>query len=130
MLKRFLDNIVSIFFGTTKRIHQLFKEINEIHPTLKFTFEHTNPEGEPLGDRCECDNKHSIPFLDTQCSIVEGQIEIDLYKKDTDRNQYILPSSCHPYNTTKYIPYSLGLRIIRICTSPENRDKNSPNLSE
>ena len=74
MLKRFLDDIFSIFFGTTKQLHKLFKEINEIHLTLKFTFEHTNPDGELIEDRCDCNIKQSIPFLDTRCSIVEGKI--------------------------------------------------------
>ena len=35
----------------------------------------------------------------------------------------MLPSSCHPKQTTKAIPFSLGLRIIRICSDKEDRDK-------
>ena len=50
-------------------------------------------------------------------------MDTDLHKKQTDRNQYLLPSSCHPKQTTKLIPYSLGLRIVRICSDPMNRDK-------
>ena len=50
--------------------------------------------------------------------------------KKTDRNQYLLPSSCHPKATTKAIPYSLSLRIIRICTKPQNRDKRLAELKE
>ena len=55
---------------------------------------------------------HSI--LQTMFTIKEGKIEIYLYKKDTDRNQYLLPSSCHPKQTIKVIPYSLSLRIVRL----------------
>ena len=39
------------------------------------------------------------------------------------RHLYLLPSSCHPPQTTENIPYSLALRIIRIRTDPVKRDK-------
>ena len=72
----------------------------------------------------------SIPFLDTSLKIENGKIDIDLYKKKTDRNQYLLPANCHPKTTTKSIPFSLSLRIIRICSKPENRDKRLTELKE
>ena len=62
------------------------------------------------------------------CSIENGIIDTDLYKKPTDRNQYLLPESCHPQGTTKSIPFSLGLRINRICRKTENRDKRLQEL--
>ena len=52
----------------------------------------------------------------------------DLYRKPTDRNMYLLPSSCHPLHTTNSIPYSLALRIIRICSRIEDRDKRLEEL--
>ena len=122
MLKRFLDDLFHIFHGTTKKLHQMYDQINKIHPTLKFTMVHTTPDFEEEEDKCNCAPRSSIPFLDTSLSIENGKIEIDLHKKDTDRNQYLMPSSCHPRTTTKSIPFSLSLRIIRICTKPERRD--------
>ena len=68
---------------------------------------------------CNCDYKESIPFLDTLCHIKEGKIVTDLYKKPTDRNQYLLTDSCHPAEVTNNIPLSLAMRIVRICTEPE-----------
>ena len=68
--------------------------------------------------------------MDTSLSIENGRIEIDLHRKKTDRNQYLLPSSCHPKTTTLAIPYSLSLRIIRICTKIENRDKRLAELRD
>ena len=35
LLKRFLDDIFMIYFGSTKRLHNLLKEINKIHPNIK-----------------------------------------------------------------------------------------------
>ena len=72
----------------------------------------------------------SISFLDTSLSIKEGKIVVDLYRKETSRNQYLLPSSCHPKTTTLAIPFSLGLRIVRTCTNPETRDIRLDDLKE
>ena len=83
---------------------------------------HTSIDQENLEDKCDCPSKNSIPFLDTLLSIKEGKIDVDLYIKETNRNQYLLPSSCHNKQTTNSIPYSLGLRIQRTCTDPTNRE--------
>ena len=104
--------------------------MNKIHPTLKFTLNHTTPENEADCDNCDCESKTFVPFLDTSISIEQGKIEVDLYTKETDRNQYLLPSSCHPKTTTKSIPFSLSLRIIRICTKTQDRDKRLGELKE
>ena len=114
LLKRFLDDLIKIFVGTTKQLHQLFEEMNKIHPTLKFTLNHTSPDNEAEEDRCQCEIKKSIPFLDTSITIINGKIDLDLYKKETDRKQYLLRESCHPQGVTASIPFSLGLRIVRI----------------
>ena len=89
---------------------------------------HTSIENELPEDSCDCEKKLSIPFLDTKLSIIEGRIDVDLYRKDTDRNQYLLPSSCHSKMTTASIPYSLSLRIVRICTNPSNRENRFSEL--
>ena len=51
-----------------------------------------------------------------------------MYKKPTDTNLYLLPSSCHQPETTKSIPFSLALRITRICSKPEAREKRYSEL--
>ena len=123
LFKRFLDDLFLLFKGTSKQLHNFFEELNEVHPTLKFTLQHTSPPNECEEDRCDCEHLNSIPFLDTLCSIDNGSIDTDLYRKPTDRNQYLLPESCHSKNTCKSIPFSLGLRVVRICSKAENRDK-------
>ena len=130
LMKRFLDDIFGIFNGSTKMLHDLFDEINQIHPTIKLTMTHTSIASESPGDKCDCEENYAIPFLVTLCSIKNGKIDTDLYKKPTDRNQYLLPSSCHSKQTTKAIPMSLGLRIVRICSDPEKRDKRMEELKE
>ena len=58
------------------------------------------------------------------------KLEVDLFKKQTDINQYLLPSSCHPKATSKAIPFSLSLRIVRICTKKKQRYQRLSELKE
>ena len=53
-------------------------------------------------------------------SVKDGYIETDLYTKSTDQHQYLLVSSCHPQHTKRAIPFSLALRLRRICSNPDN----------
>ena len=66
---------------------------------------HTTLPDEDPEDRCDCVEQNAVPFLDTLVGIKEGQIDVDLYKKETDRNQYLLPSSCHNRNVTNSNPF-------------------------
>ena len=63
LLKRFLDDTLKVFVGTTKQLHTLFKEMNEIHTKLKFTINHTSQKNEAKEDRCQCELLQSIPFF-------------------------------------------------------------------
>ena len=104
--------------------------MNKIHETIKFTMNHSSPPNEPEEERCKCRIQLSIPFLDVSCSIKNGKIETDLYQKKTDRNMYLLPTSCHPTNVTKNIPFSLCFRIVRICSTHESRESQFQNLKK
>ena len=90
--------------------------------------EHTDNTVENIEDKCDCIPKNAISFLDTLCKISEGKIEIDLFRKESDRNQYLLPSSIHPKTVTKNIPFSLSLRIVRVCTNNKERDQRHKEL--
>ena len=60
----------------------------------------------------------------------DGKIIVDLYRKPTDRNQYLLPSSCHPAHVTKNIPFSLAYRIVRICSEADTCEKRLEELRQ
>ena len=113
-MKRFLDDILSVYTGSVKELHKLLEEINKLHPNIKFTMTHTTPS--EMYGQCECEPLDAVPFLDTKCSIKEGVISTDLYKKPTDKNQYLLTDCCHPAQVTENILYSLCLGIVRICS--------------
>ena len=68
--------------------------------------------------------------LDTSCSIENGKFVFDLYKKPTDSNQFLLTSSIHPVHCHEHIPFSLAMRMTRICTKSETRDKRHQELKE
>ena len=130
ILKRFLDDIFMIYVGSTKNLHNLLKEINKIHPNINLTMSHTLNISEQISSKCECEVRDSIPFLDVSCKIVYDKIVTDLFRKKCDRNQYLLTSSCHPVQCTENIPFSLALRIIRICSENKTRDERLGELKQ
>ena len=102
-----------------------------MHPTIKFTMTHTTPKTLNENDKgYSCERIEAIPFLDTLCEIKEGIITTDLYRKPSDRNQYLLPSSCHPIECTNSIPFSLGMRINRTCSENIARENRFKELKE
>ena len=78
--------------------------LNNIHPTIKFTSNHSFT---------------SIPFLDVSVSLCNGTITTDLYTMATNKHQYLLQSSCHPKHTKRAIPFSSALKRRRICSSDD-----------
>ena len=105
--RRYIDDIFFIWQGNVDELSEFITHINQQHPFIKFT-ETYNVETK------------SIPFLDMMVHFNDdGFIETDLYKKDTTRAQYLLPSSCHPGHITKNIPYSLAYKLLRICSKEE-----------
>jgi hypothetical protein len=126
-MKRFLDDLFMVFQGSTQSLHEFIEELDNVHPTVKFTMSHTKPKG---GNKCDCEPVESIPFLDTSCQIKDGRIITDLYRKPTDKNQYLLTSSCHPMECFKNIPLSLALRINRICSEVTARELRFGELKE
>ena len=42
-LKRFLDDIFTVYTGTLEKLHNFLEELNKLHPTIKFTMNHTIP---------------------------------------------------------------------------------------
>ena len=126
--KRFLDDLFLVIKGSTKLLHDFVEEINQIHPSINFTMSHTKVYSEY--DQCSCPKKSDISFLDTLLSLKEDKIIVDLYRKPTDRNLYLLPTSCHPPQMITNIPYSLALRIVRICSESDTRDKRLNELRD
>ena len=54
---------------------------------------------------------------------------LNLYTKPTDKHQHLLYSSCHPLHTKKAIPFSLALRLRRICSTDETFNLRAAQLT-
>ena len=53
-----------------------------------------------------------------------------LYKKPTDRQNYIHSKSAHPFSLKKSIAYSQALRLKRICSTIVEYEKHTKNLKK
>ena len=84
--------------------------INSLYPTIKFELVYSS---------------ESINVLDLTLFLHEGFIRTDIYARPTDSHLYLPFSSCHPAHVKKAIPYGVGLRINRNCSTAEFRQKRS-----
>jgi hypothetical protein len=112
--RRFIDDILLLFLGSYEELDELFQFLNNFHPTMKFD--------EPQFNK----DDNSTNFLDLKIKIHGGKIETDLYRKETDKPTALLPSSAHPGHIAPNIVYSMGFRLLRICSTQasfENRLK-------
>ena len=104
---RYIDDIWFILEGTEEELFKFVDFLNCFHSTIEFTMEYDI-------DRKSCN------FLDTTVWIdSEGFIKTDLYTKPCAKIQYLLPTSGHPRHTFQSIPYSLMMRLRRICSTEE-----------
>ena len=100
---RYIDDIFMIWTEGLDNLKIFIDYLNNIHSTIKFTSSHSFT---------------NIPFLDVNVSLTDdGSLSTDLYTKPTDKHQHLLYSSCHPLPTKKAIPFSLALRLRRICST-------------
>ena len=92
--------------------------LNSIHPSIKFTHEYSNSLHQTL------------PFLDVQVHLINNHIQTDLHTKPKDKHHYLPKTSCHPNHTKTAIPFSLFLRIRRICSTETFFGQRSRELIE
>ena len=113
---RLIDDIFFLWTGTEQNLLEFFKEINSIHPTIKFDFNYS---------------KKSINVLDTTIIITEDRrLKTTIYSKPTDQKAYLHAKSYHPKSTKEAISFSQALRIRRICTDDSDFETNSEKLKK
>ena len=101
---RYIDDIFLLWTHGEEKLNDFITYLNNLHPTIKFTSSFSYNE---------------IPFLVVKVMLLNGRLETDLYVKPTDKHQYLLKSSCHPSHTKQSIPFSMALRLRRICSTGE-----------
>ena len=105
--KWYLDDCFIFWKCPMEDINELHNLLQNLHPKIKFTMEHSSKE---------------LPFLDILIKDVNGQIVIDIYHKPTYTQHHLHFKSHHPKSCIKYIRYTLTRRIHTIIT-----DKNLKN---
>ena len=107
MWGRFIDDIFAIFVTDRPDIERFVLELNQCHPTIKFTSEISDSQ---------------INFLDSTVVKTGTTLSIKSYTKPTDANNYLLYDSCHPKHCKSSLPYSQFLRIRRLCSNISDFD--------
>ena len=101
---RYIDDIFLIWTGTKEELEKLMNHLNKIHPSIKFDYENSNKE---------------INFLDTIVYKRGKSLQTRLYRKKSDRQNYLHHKSEHPKSLKDSIAYSQALRIKRICSEDD-----------
>lgn len=104
---RYKVDIFMVWTHGEDKLNAFIFYLNSIHPTVKFTSEHSTTV---------------VPFLDVNIQLDNNKIKTDLFCKHTDKHQYFLHSSSHPFHTRKSIPYSLALCLLWICSTETSFD--------
>ena len=84
-------------------LNQCLNHCNSLNPIASIQFEQTV-------------SNTNIPFLDVSIIFENSRLRTDSYSKPNDKHQYLYYWSCHPEHTKTSLPYSLALRLRRICS--------------
>ena len=107
---RFIDDIFMLWTGTLDELKNFEGTINQIHPSIKLTFEYSFKE---------------IKFLETTVvNSPNGRLTTKVFKKPTDRSSYLHNTSYHPNSLKNNIPYGQALRLKKICSSETDYRKS------
>ena len=98
---RFIDDVWGLFKGTPTEFMSFYNDINQKHPTIKFTIEWSY---------------NAVNFLDLTVFKNSNALSTRTYFKPTDSHSYLDFSSCHQLSIKRSIPQSQFLRMRRNCT--------------
>ena len=101
-MEKYLEDCFIFWKCPWEDINELHNLLQNLHPKIKFTMEHSSKE---------------LLFLDIIIKTINGQIFTVIYHKLTGTQQYIYFNSHHPKNCIKFIPYTLAHWIYIIITN-------------
>ena len=102
MFLRFIDDLFMIWTGSEHELQDFMSDLNKKHTSIKFEF------------KCSQTN---IEFLDVLIyKDYNNMLQTTIYRKQTDRQNYLDARSKHPKSLKDGISYSQTLRIKRICS--------------
>ncbi|XP_045174540.2 uncharacterized protein LOC123535851 [Mercenaria mercenaria] len=113
---RFLDDVFMIWDHSLDELNSFVKALNELHSSIKFTY--------------EISTKH-VSFLDVDLTKdTSNNICTNVHVKNTNIHQYLLYSSNHPKTCKDGIPYSQAKRYRRIISDDNQFAKSLDTLRE
>ena len=113
---RYTDDMILKWTKSENELVTFLEKLNQQHSSIKFEMKYF---------------KEKIEFLDTLIyKDKNNNIQTTLYKKPTDRQNYIHSKSAHPFSLKKSIAYSQALRLKRICSTTGEYEKHTDNLKK
>ncbi|XP_060556022.1 uncharacterized protein LOC132716717 [Ruditapes philippinarum] len=112
---RYIDDIFMVWPHSREDLNAFTTALNSFHTTVKFTVDI---------------NQTSANFLDVTVKDLKGKLSTTLYTKPTDAHMYLHYSSFHPRHQKASIPYSQAVRIRRICSTDEQFEICTKQLTE
>ena len=108
MWRRYIDDIFFLWPSDELSLKSFIDYLNSFHPFLKFKANYNF-------------DTRSVNFLDTTITLNNSNfISTTLFTKPGKKCTYLLEQSCHPSHIHKNIPYSLALRLRRICSEEDD----------
>ena len=110
---RFIDDIFGIWLHGADELRMFHDRANKIHSKIQVDLRMSPME---------------IEFLDVIVKLEKGVLTTDLFEKPTDSKSYLHFHSDHPIHTKKAVPFGLGQRMRRICSSDDDYRRHRDNL--
>ncbi len=109
-VKRYIDDGAGFFDGTKRQFSEFVTNMNRRLSSF----------GLNIDEYTICDPNNPIAFLDTQFTFdANGDLQTDLYIKETDSRSYLFYGSSHPNHVFSSIVYSQCLRLRRIINNTD-----------
>ena len=98
---RYVDDIL-VIVNKQQDLDSVLRKLNDVHPKIQFT--------------CEQEQDGKLPFLDTLIWNRESRLMFSVYRKPTNKNDFIHFYSSHSQRTKTGVVLGFYLRAFRICS--------------
>ena len=105
----YIDNVSFLWTYGEQNLKPFLGNLSNYDPYIRFNHEYS---------------KKGILFFNLKVSIKNGNINTDLYVKDTGRDQYLSYTSAHPYHTKRSVVFNHALRLSCLCTFEKDFERH------
>ena len=113
---RYIDDVFGIWLHGRDELVKFLERANKIHPKIQVEMRSSETE---------------VEFLDVMVKLSgDGLLTTDLFEKPCDSKSYLHFESDHPEHTKRAVPYGLGLRLKRICSSDNDYRRHRDKLKD